>query len=499
MKKTLIFLFVLLGVLFSVSAITKDKMLKAGYVDITATESLKAIPKEGVESCNIIVFGFADLHRDEMKDEELHSIKEILDKEAPGTKNFLSIGGHHTKPEHLPDTTDTIVHNIIGQMNHVNNCYGKDKIVGVDLDLENAISGDIIAKLAEEFKSHGWLVSIAPQMHTTDYQPIVPSSPTNLGLTSGWSAEDIRDQYHEAVQSGNVDYIMLQPYNNKAVLIKEDGKEYNQNNGEFVKLIAKAMNHSDLFKKNKPKILIGTPNSQSAGVHSMFNPKNDDYPVHYDYDQAGILKEFNKDIEVMELMPNDYSNVDGIMTWSLNNDYSPSAFKDASATPGAFCSAIFGAKEVEHSYFTLAIKNTGKYNSASITLIVDGSYYMFLNQWDNLIPANSGEDSVINWGTESSHNQNPTKIYNNLYLNKFFEKGKKSFKATIQGNAYGPGYTDKNKPQWSKVYQTYDSTSGIKTMFTFEIGQNYLITINPDHSNIPMSLSVNIKAKSDTN
>jgi hypothetical protein len=221
------------------------------------------------------------------------------------------------------------------------------------------------------------------------------------------------------------------------------------------------------------KILIGEVANQTAGGYTIFNPKGTDvYSAPYAYDQDNILEQLNTSLSTMKNNSTDFGNIKGVMLWSLNNDYSPSSWNDPSATAGAFCSKIFGAAKpspTSNVYFILQVSNTGNYKNASVTLAVNGQYYIFgYGSSNGTIPATSGSNSQC-WGTLAS-SKDVSGVLDSSNLDTIFSNGTTSFSATVIGNSYNDWQTSINNPD--------KQTSG--TSYTFEAGKSYNVMVNPD-------------------
>ena len=451
MKKLIIGILAAVGLSVACFANPAMSMKKAAYIDMTATGSVAAIPEEGVKAANIIVFGFADVETDKANE----NFKAVLDKieamENPGTVNLLSVGGQNTHS--FKASTTAVIHNIKSQIDQYNHVLEKNKIVGVDLDLEGPNFTPLqIKELAQGFNELGLIVSIAPQVFTTGGSNINPENPHNLAFTTG-GENAVMNTYKDAIESGYVDYIMFQAYNSGGFTIGG----YDESQVEFMKTLSEAVTNCDYIPK-KTKVLIGEIANQKAGGEvSIFNPKKE---VGSEYNQAAILKHMQK---VIPTILND--KVVGVMFWSLNNDYMPGAYGDTYAKKGAFSSAIFGAPMPADVYFTLQISNTGEYKNASVTLIVDGIYYPLGNKEGKTLPKNANQI----WGTEASAQEQATVAHSND-LDTIFAKNKDKFTAKVMANSYNSWEQPISKPSNQKDAGSY----------TFEKGKSYNIMINPD-------------------
>ncbi len=467
MKKLFITMCAFIGLLFtgSAAALQKDTMLKASYFQLDAPGSIPFVTESGIKASNIIIFGFADPETSSINQEHLKIMQDVINKGAPNTKNFLSLGGETVTS--IPDS-NTVINNIDLQIEAYNAQLRNGQIHGVDLDLENGIDSKTITDLAKGFKNAGHLISIAPQVYASGGQgdSIDINNPINLVLTSGHDLAQ-KNTYGDAVTSGYVDYIMLQTYNTGGFTIGG----YEENEIGFFKAVAEAMNNAAASQyldiPATTKILIGQLSNRGAGgQYTIFNPTAEFPFPDRDYNQADILNELAADIEIMQADNTNFGKIAGVMVWSLNNDYMPQGWNDTYATAGAFSTIIFGAEAPPvGQYFIMQVTNTGKQKNASVTLVVDGNFYPFGQVNDTTLPSNFYQQ----WGTLAS-SQEQEDVANSSSLDAIFSNGVTSVKATIIGNSYDNWETPISNPD--------EQTQG--TDFTFEAGHSYNVMVNPD-------------------
>lgn len=439
----------------AVSTPADNSMLKASYVDLTATGSLASIEKDGIQASNVVLFAFADPKVTTGDWKFRMNMMKVVQKEKPGTLNFLSLGGE--KARSLPDT-DTVVKNICLQIFTQNNWFEtmglKNKIDGVDLDLEGAgFTSKQISELVEKFHNAGLKVSIAPQVFTSGGD-IDPQNPENMIFTSGGGSGN---NYLDAIKSGKVDYIMLQTYNTDGFKIGG----FAENQVGFFKSVAEAVNNCPDITGDT-KVLIGEPANQGAGGFTIFHPEG---AGSYQYNQKEILTELKSDIpEAVK------GKVAGIMMWSLNNDYMPAAYGDKFAKKGSFSSEIFGAPMPAPVYFILQLSNLGQQNAASVTLVVNKNYHALgqPNDRGGNNPISSGKNVVL--GSEAS-SQEQAGVIHSTELDGFFKDGKTSFRAE---QVLCNSYSSSSAPIGSPVKQVDIGA------YTFEKGHSYNIMVNPD-------------------
>ncbi len=458
-------------------AVAPSAMIKASYVQLDASGSLGSITADGYAASNMVVFAFADLSGPSISSASLHAVQTASNGEGAGTINLLSIGGQYATPATInAQTANQIVANVSAQINLYNNqLQGGGTISGVDLDLENSIDSATIEKLAYGFKSQGLIVSIAPQVITTDGANVDPNSPTNLGLSSGGNS----NQYGAALAAGDVDYVLAQTYNSGGWTV--GGVQ--ENSPQFFSQIAKALSNTvkgtcagaaTLCIPETVQVVVGEPSNGGASgtANNIFGSNGG-----VQYDQAAILSQIQGALPAALALP----NIDGVMQWSLNNDYMPNGWGDTNATPGAFTSAIFGAPApAALPYFILQLSNTGPnvpgpLAYGTVTLVVNGQYWVFGTNapWTTagIVPVAPLE--IQQWGTlTSSKNPATPGVVDSDNLDRIFSNGATSFTATqILVNGYPSRDADIGQParQWVCSVANYP----------FAANHSYNVMFNP--------------------
>ncbi len=320
------------------------KLQKAAYIQLGAIGSLGEISASSVASIDVIIFAFGDITTESINSGYLTWMQTFLDNGAASKVCLLSIGGEYVTPAQIASAggADTVVSNLVAQINLYNSSLIGGTISGVDLDLENGVEASTIEALAHGFKDAGLTVSIAPQVYLSSGVSIDATNPTNLVLTSG-GVLATTNSYGLAISNGYVDYIMVQAYNSGGFTVKG----YAENRVEFIKSIASALNNARtiLSIPVHTKIFVGTVANQCAGgQYNIFNPDLG-WPFPVAYDQQAILDQLQTDILSMENDQANYGNIAGIMFWSLNNDYMPTGWGDTYAVKGSFSKTICGAIE----------------------------------------------------------------------------------------------------------------------------------------------------------
>ena len=334
-KHILYFFLILVFTTYKIFSFTK-----VSYIQMDATGSLSKITPGGYAASNILVFAFANQATNTVNSGYLDAMKKAMNSESQGTINLLSIGGEFSIPGDFIDF-NKVVDNITTQINSYNNQLGQKFITGVDLDLEGDFSSELIDELAKGFKSNGLLVSIAPQVFTNS-SSVNPINPTNLILTSG-GAQAYQNNYGKAIVNGNVDYIFAQTYNTGGWTVGG----YSENSPIFFTAISQALGNTVRFDCNSSstnilcipqnvKIIIGLPSNAGASgtANNIFNSNGQTK-----YNQLKVLDKINNQIKNILTYP----GIDGVMQWSLNNDYMPNGWGDNFSIIGGFSKKIFGA------------------------------------------------------------------------------------------------------------------------------------------------------------
>ena len=459
-------------------AVVAGNMIKASYLQLSASGSLSSIPVAGYASSNIIIFGFADITSSTVNPGYLSAMQTAINSEALGTINLLSIGGQYVDTNTVNmSTAASIVSTVSQEVANYNSKLVNGKISGIDLDLENGIDAATISALAKGFTDNGLIVSSAPQVITTNGLPVNSSNPTNLGLTSGGQ----NNQYGKAIAEGYIDYIMAQTYNTGGWTV--DG--YEENNINFFTSIATALNNSvksnctntsNLCIPSTTQIVIGeVSNAGASGTVNNIFASNGSTP----YNQSTILTSLATQ---MNNVISTQSNIDGVMQWSLNNDYLPSGWGDNFAAVGAFSSTIFGATPTPPTpplpYFILQVTNSGpnvagQYAYASATLVVNGGYWLFGNVWNQPITPQTPNNYQL-WGTlPSSQNPATPGVADSKNLDQIFSGGSTSFTTSqIIINGYANNTTSLANP-------TGQFACPQGTNYVFQAGHSYNVQINP--------------------
>lgn len=466
---------------------TKDgSMIKASYIDMSATGAVSLIQAAGYKASNVLIFGFADTTSSLINNSYLKTIQTAIDSESTGAVNLLSIGGATGSASDMMDT-DTVISNIDTQIKSYNSSLKNGKISGVDLDLEGGFTAEQITALAKGFSDKGYLVSAAPQVYLSSGSNVDSSEPSNIVLTSG-SPNSNQSNYNPALSSGYIDYLFVQTYNTPNWTINN----YAESQVEFIQAVAKALNNSTksdcsefvndtstVCIPNTTNLVIGTV-ANAGGAYSSANIFG--VAPGTSYNQASILSQLKLSIDEMIADTESYKYFGGMMMWSLNTDYDPSDYGDSYATVGGFSSEIYGAQNgggTSSPYFIMQISNTatsntGNYPYATATLVINGAYY----EWGGL--SSSGADIALgsnenkSWGTLASSQDSETSSYvtdsNNLDV--LFANTSSFTISQLLINTY----SDANKTKKGTQYVC----KSILSTTTLEAGHSYNVMINPN-------------------
>ena len=469
-------------------------ILKVSYVQTGASGSLAQINNSGYQASNILVFAFADQTSTTMATAEQQAIQTAITANSnSSTKYFLSIGGATNGPTDFnQQNVQTIVNNVVSQIQSVNQNLQGGMISGVDLDMENGIDAQTIQTLAQGFQKAGFSVSIAPQVYTISGSTVDPTQPTNLAFSAG----GVNNNYQLALNSGLVNYIFAQTYNTGGWTVGG----YNEGQVQFVQTIAQALNNtvapastcnanatssSGLCIPSGTPIVIGEPSNAGASgnANNIFGVAPGTA-----YNQTDILNQF---VSEMQTNYSNYPAISGVMQWSLNNDYDASGFGsgDPSAGVGTFSATVFGATPVvPQPPFSLGLYNAGPNVAgsmayATVTLVVDDTYYQFgtpaswLSAGQEPIPPATAPNNWWYWGNSTAVADNFQQgIADYASLDSFFSNGKTSFVATqIIINAW-PSATSALNGNPTKQW-VCNANNGQPV--TFNAGSAYFLSVDP--------------------
>lgn len=465
--------------------VSTGSMIKASYIDMSASGAVALIQSGGYKAANVLIFGFADSSSPSINASYLTTIKTALDSESTGTVNLLSIGGATGSASTMTDTAK-VVSNISAQIESYNSQLSTAKINGVDLDLEGGFTADQIKALAKGFSDLGYLVSVAPQVYLSTGSTVDSSNPSNLVLTSG-SPNSNQSNFTPAIAAGYVDYVFVQTYNTPNWTIDS----YAESQVGFYKAAAKALNNSiesdcSAYTSSTTRVcipvatnlVIGTV-ANAGGAFSSANMFG--VAPGTSYNQSSILTQFKTSIDEMIGDTTNYKYFGGVMMWSLNTDYDPTDYNDTSAVKGAFSTKIYGAESgstPSGKYFILQVSNTGdgsgSYPYATVSLNFGSGNYEFggLSSTGKDIALAAGSNK--SWGTLASSQDPNTSSYvtdsNNLDL--LFANANSITVSSLQINKY----SDENKSKTQQI--PCNSTLSTKTL---EAGHTYNVMVNPTY------------------
>ena len=468
-------------------SVAQGSMIKASYIDMSASGAVALIQSGGYKAANVLIFGFADTSSSSINTSYLTTIQTALNSESTGTVNLLSIGGATGSASDMTDTAK-VVSNISAQIESYNSQLSTAKINGVDLDLEGGFTADQIKALAKGFSDLGYLVSVAPQVYLSSGSTVDSSNPSNLVLTSG-SPNSNQSNFTPAIAANYVDYVFVQTYNTPNWTI--DG--YAESQVGFIKAAAKALNNStksdcsaytssttSVCIPEATNLVIGTV-ANAGGAFSSANMFG--VAPGTSYDQSSILTQFKTSIDEMIADTTNYKYFDGVMMWSLNTDYDPTDYSDNYAVKGAFSTTIYGAESgstPSGKYFILQVSNTGdgsgSYPYATVSLNFGSGNYEFGGL------SSTGKDTALaagsnkSWGTLASSQDPNTSSYvtdsNNLDL--LFANTDSITVSALYINKYNNESKSKSDTQIK-----CETTLSTKTL---ETGHTYNVMVNPTYN-----------------
>jgi chitinase len=334
----------------------ETKYLNVGYFDAFGIGGLAAVPNDAFAKFDMLVMGFATSCNPNACGAPNPELISAATRIAPLMKNgatfLLSIGGQNDSGPFIDLTMTDVQATIyaqnlksyITQIN--NNITSGVKITGVDLDIEAWNSGGVITPLTKALKEQGLIVAIAPILAS------VKNTPATLSLTGGGMAYS---DYSGALANGYVDYLLIQAYNGgSAGVIAIDGVD--MGSPSFHDRIAQAMSNlvvttsclpktGDYYangsivcipKSANTRIIIGTVANKIAGGDWTMWLNEDKTPA----GNQIILNQFTASV----LKAKGYPNYNGVMVWSLNNDWLPTAWGDTWDPAGAFTNNMVNFK-----------------------------------------------------------------------------------------------------------------------------------------------------------
>ncbi|MDD3267556.1 MAG: hypothetical protein PHC75_10310, partial [Burkholderiales bacterium] len=465
--------------------VNSGSMIKASYIDMSATGAVALIQSQGYNAANVLIFGFADTSTSTVNNSYLNIIQNAINSESAGAVNLLSIGGATGEASTMTDTT-AVISNIDTQIQSYNSRLKNGKINGVDLDLEGEFTADQIKTLAKGFSDKGYLVSVAPQVYKSSGTNVDSTNPTNLVLTSGYP-NSAQSNYTPAIASGYVDYVFVQTYNTGNWTI--DG--YSESQVAFFPAVAKALNNStqadcSAYINSTSSVCIPETSSVVVGTVANAAGANNNYNIFgvtagTSYNQSTILAQLKLNIDSMIADTNTYKYFNGVMMWSLNTDYDPIDYGDNFAIVGEFSSEIYGATNggTSGKYFIMQVSNTassntGSYPYVTATLVINDAYYEWggLNSSGNDIALGANENK--SWGTLASSQDSSTSSYvtDSSSLDVLLSNSSSFTVSKVLINTY----SDANKTKKGTQYVCKDKLD----VTTFEAGHSYNVMVNPN-------------------
>lgn len=337
------------------------KHLVVGYIDKSSIGAFASIDNSAFKKYDIIVVGFADCNPASCgtpNETMIGTAERVAANAKPGAQLLLSVGGENDSAPFAPTSANpaqmpAFADKLVSYMDEINKKITLGpKLTGVDLDIEVWNSGENITALARALKSKGVTVAVAPILATVGGSEVSSKNPTTLSLTAGGM---VYSDYSGALADGSVDYLFVQAYNGGGSgVISIDGKtmlfpEFHDRVAEAMHNLVKdsclpmnGVKYSNgamvcIPKSANTKIMIGTVANWSAG--GAEETRNHMW-AHMERSAAGnkaILNSFNASVQKAK----SYHYYNGVMVWSIGNDYWPSAWSNDTWDPvGAFTNNI---------------------------------------------------------------------------------------------------------------------------------------------------------------
>lgn len=214
--KKIIFIGLLVIVFALSTTVLNAAKLKVGYSDFTSIGSCPKFTAVADRGYNIIVLAFAKLENSTVTlpyKGPFQTMSALLSDMAAakaahaGLKVYISFGGQGDYNTWHPNSASAAA--VAASIVECANTYGFD---GVDLDLEIQVNATFINDVIAGIKTGNPSldISIAPQ-GVPDYTKVISGQNYSAAgfVTTGWCYG-----YNEAIESGNIDYIFVQLYNN---------------------------------------------------------------------------------------------------------------------------------------------------------------------------------------------------------------------------------------------------------------------------------------------
>lgn len=365
MKKVLLTFFTTILVVNMASA----ENIFAGYLDTTAIGSAATVkmPQVKKDGYNTVIFAFATVTGTKVTYPSITptTVKSATDA---GLKVLISLGGQNNTftPGQLTSTQIQLLASNLVMMVHT---LGAN---GIDFDLEVQTSPTFLDELtaAIQAKDPSVLLSAAPQV-------VCDTEVTKCQLvTTGTHAD-----YDQAINNNRFDYLFIQAYNTPP-----------QNDIHFMvksyPLIA-----DKLLNGSKTKIVMGQPSAAVAGGAATIYHPSPDKTLSTKQVTADLLPELKTLLQKPQF--------GGMMAWSLNVDYDPSAYGDTTShQPGSFgfylnnCvnKAQCDTQPIMPKFqYRLDVTNNSKNLGIQIAIVGTKHGHSFVTDWLNTVPGNSSQ------------------------------------------------------------------------------------------------------------
>tara|TARA_R110000868_G_scaffold380784_1_gene646984 strand:+ start:162784 stop:165057 length:2274 start_codon:yes stop_codon:yes gene_type:complete len=304
--------------------------LMVGYLDITAISSADVVISQlaqlKTDGYNTVVFAFADVNGNAMVPHANTQkyYQDVATAKQMGFKVLISVGGEiNTFNPGAAVDWPTLAKNMAAFVAQ----YDFD---GIDFDLEIPMDTGSLDTLLKAIRvaNPKLLLTAAPQLNyvnDTDGVQLVSTGTSTI--------------YNTAVANGDFDALFVQAYNTGGYAIDEVGNSYatiaacqasgakscaDETSASFID------NSFQRLKKIVPastQIVMGEPSDAvAAGAGTIYHPSGSTLTV------TQVTPKINAQVENLL---ND-AQFGGIMTWSLNVDYDPTAYNAVNHPVGAF-------------------------------------------------------------------------------------------------------------------------------------------------------------------
>ncbi|AEI34945.1 glycosyl hydrolase family 18 protein [Francisella salina] len=296
------------------------KKIIAGFLDIRTPNSTSRVDIEKARSdgYNVIIIAYGEVYNTDIGfySSNSTSIQTTIDKikeaKKTGMKVLLAVGG-------IPNTFHPDINKlgkdpiILGKQassfdvnllaKNIVTFLHENDIDGIVFSLRKSTYPEFLSQLLSDIKKLDTNIVISVEPQINDYKLV----------TTGKS-----NDYDKAIESGSIDYLFMQEYNNPP-----------QYDPEFISnSYLEVMNNTDI--PSQTKIIISEPtNAISGGANTIYHPKGN---ATISLNTKEAVKLMLPEFEKLKFKP----RFAGVAGWSLNTDYAADLYGDSYSNPGAF-------------------------------------------------------------------------------------------------------------------------------------------------------------------